>query len=47
MGRNDRRCDACGWRVPPHAPDCAIVAAERVKAAAAKAQRRPRRKPGQ
>ena len=44
MGRDDSRCDACGWTVPPHAPDCGIVAAERAKAAAT-ASRKPRRKP--
>ena len=45
MGRDDRRCDSCGWTVPPHAPGCAVVEANRRKEAELKRPKRPPAKP--
>lgn len=38
MAKDDFTCDVCGEYVPPHAPDCSIVADTRRKDAAAKAK---------
>lgn len=42
MGRDDRRCDACGETVPPHAPSCPIVEANRLKEAKLKKVGKPK-----